>query len=70
MPLITVIQAFSYWHKGHERRDYEPGAQPVEVDDECAAVAVAEGWASDGAKAMPGAPENKDAAPKRRVKGA
>ena len=68
MPQITVIQAFSYWHQGINRRDYEPSDTPVEVDDECAAVAVAEGWASDGEKAHRAAPENKDAAPKRRTK--
>jgi hypothetical protein len=71
MPQIKVTQAFSYWHNGHSRRDYEPGADPVDTDDECAAVAIAEGWAVEpGSKAKTAAPENKDAAPKREKKAA
>ena len=69
MPQIKVKQAFSYWHNGHARRDYEPGSDPVETDAECAAVAIAEGWATaPGSKSIPAAPENKDAAPKRSRK--
>ena len=67
---ILVSREFSYWHRGVERRDYVPSAEPVETDEECAAVAVQEGWASlpDEVTATRHAPENKDAAPKRRTK--
>ncbi len=60
MPQIIVKQAFAYFHGGHARRDYEPGAEPVDTDDECAAVAIAEGWAdAPGEKAAAAAPANK-----------
>jgi hypothetical protein len=69
MPQIVVKKAFTYWHRGVEPRDYQPGDAPVETDADCAAVAVAEGWAlQPGHKATAAAPENKDAAPKRRTK--
>ena len=67
---LTITQDFTYWHKGCNRADYLAG-QEVETDDqEMIAVAVAEGWATDGApkekaskpasnKAHKAAPENK-----------
>jgi hypothetical protein len=85
MPKIIVIQAFAYFHGGYARRDYEPAPEPVDTDDECAAVAVAEGWATlvpEDAQAdapvegeleqlgIPAAPENKDAASQRKTKAA
>ena len=67
---LTIIKDFTYWHKGCNRADYVAG-QEVDADDqEMIAVAVAEGWATDGApkekaskpassKAQKAAPENK-----------
>ena len=67
---LTITKDFTYWHGGCRRVDYVAG-QEVETDDqEMIAVAVAEGWATDGApkekaskpasnKAQKGAPENK-----------
>ncbi|MBU1816426.1 MAG: hypothetical protein KKB08_06680, partial [Gammaproteobacteria bacterium] len=63
-------QDFTYWHGGCRRADYEAG-RVIEADDaEMVAVALAEGWATDGApkekaskpasnKAHKAAPENK-----------
>lgn len=67
---LTIKTDFPYWHGGCRRVDYVAG-QEVETDDqEMIAVAVAEGWAADGApkekaakppsnKAHKAAPENK-----------
>ena len=67
---LTIKTDFTYWHGGCRRVDYVAG-QEVETDDqEMIAVAVAEGWATDGApkekaskpassKAHKAAPENK-----------
>lgn len=67
---LTIKTDFPYWHGGCMRVDYVAG-QEVETDDqEMIAVAVAEGWATDGApkekaakppsnKAHKAAPENK-----------
>lgn len=67
---LTIKTDFPYWHGGCRRVDYVAG-QEVETDDqEMIAVAVAEGWAVDGApkekaakppsnKAHKAAPENK-----------
>ena len=67
---LTIKTDFPYWHGGCRRVDYVAG-QEVETDDqEMIAVAVAEGWATDGApkekaskppsnKAYKAAPENK-----------
>lgn len=67
---LTIKTDFPYWHGGCRRVDYMAG-QEVETDDqEMIAVAVAEGWATDGApkekaakppsnKAHKAAPENK-----------
>ena len=67
---LTITEDFTYWHKGCNRADYVAG-QEVETDDqEMIDVAVAEGWATDGApkekasktasnKAHKAAPENK-----------
>ena len=46
---LTITEDFTYWHGGCRRVDYVAG-QEVETDDqEMIAVAVAEGWATDGA---------------------
>ena len=67
---LTIKTDFPYWHGGCRRVDYVAG-QEVETDDqEMIAVAVAEGWATDGGpaekaskapsnKARRAAPENK-----------
>ena len=67
---LTIKTDFPYWHGGCRRVDYVAG-QEVETDDqEMIAVAVDEGWATDGApkekaakppsnKAHKAAPENK-----------
>ena len=67
---LAITQDFTYWHKGCNRADYLAG-QEVDADDkEMIAVALAEGWATDGApkekaskppnnKAHKAAPENK-----------
>jgi hypothetical protein len=70
MPRIVVVKAFSYGHRGYDIREYTPGPEPIDMDDaECAAVALAEGWAVEPGKARTAAPENKDSAPRRRTKG-
>ena len=67
---LTITKDFTYWHKGCNRADYLAG-QEVDADDqEMIDVALAEGWATDGApaekaskapsnKARKAAPENK-----------
>jgi hypothetical protein len=70
MPRIVVVKPFAYAHRGYDIRQYAPGPEPIDMDDEeCAAVALAEGWAEEPGKAHTAAPENKDAAPRRRTKG-
>lgn len=71
MPKITVLQPFKFAHHGYQVEEFEPSEEPRETSDECAEIAVREGWAelADGkTKADPAAPENKDAAPKRKTK--
>jgi len=67
---LTIIKDFSYWHHGVNRTDYTAGSQVEVTDAEMAAVAVSEGWATDGIekatkpprnKAIKSAPENKAA---------
>lgn len=67
---LTITKDFTYWHGGCRRADYVAG-QDVDADDqEMIDVALAEGWATDGApkekaskpasnKAHKAAPENK-----------
>lgn len=43
---LKIKTACTYYHKGYERMEYAEG-QEVETDDEeFAAVAIAEGWAT------------------------
>jgi hypothetical protein len=72
MPQITVLQPFKFAHHGYQVEEFEPSDEPRETSDECADIAVREGWAElvVEAKADPAAPENKDAAPKRKTKAA
>lgn len=58
---IVVTRPFAFAHGGHTVEHFEPGDAPREVPDECADVAVREGWARH-AKARPAAPENKGVA--------
>ena len=71
MPKIIVATAFKFAHAGIHVEEFAPGEEPVETTDECADLAIGEGWATavpDEEKAHAGAPENKDAAPKRKTK--
>lgn len=70
MPKITVLQPFKFAHHGYQVEEFEPTEEPRETSDECADIAVREGWAElvGEAKADPAAPEKKDAAPKRKTK--
>jgi hypothetical protein len=45
MPSIIVKQPFKFAHHGHQVEDFAPSAQPRETSDECAKLAVQEGWA-------------------------
>lgn len=45
MPKIKVIKPFKFAHQGIHVEAFEPGPDPVDTTDECADVAVAEGWA-------------------------
>lgn len=68
MPQIKVLKPFKFAHLGFQVEEFEPADEAIETSDECAAVAITEGWASaadvctDNSKAVPAAPENKDAA--------
>lgn len=77
MPQIIVTQPFRFAHHGHDVEAFEPGAEPRDTTDECAALAIAEGWARSAvdpapaerqAAAHPAAPQNRDAAPQRKTK--
>jgi hypothetical protein len=75
MPKIIVKQAFKFAHHGYQVEAFEPGDEPVETTDECAELAIAEGWAvapeeppAPATKASESAPETRDAAPQRRTK--
>ncbi len=70
MPRITVIQPFKFAHGGHTVEAFEPAAEPRDTTDECAEIAVREGWAvlEGEERALQAAPENKDAARKRSTK--
>jgi len=75
IPHIIVTAPFKFAHFGYQVEEFEPGADVRETTDECAAIAIENGWATpavekDDAKAAPAAPENKDAAPQRSTKAA
>ena len=54
---IVVVKPFAFAHGGHIVENFQPADEPVVVSEECAAVALAEGWAH-----LAEAPENRDAA--------
>jgi hypothetical protein len=70
MRQIVVTQPFKFAHHGHQVEEFAASAVPRDTTDECADLAIAEGWAVPAGehKARAAAPENKDAAPRRRVK--
>jgi hypothetical protein len=43
MPKIILKASIEWYERGYERREYAAGE--ADVSDECAAVALAEGWA-------------------------
>lgn len=60
MPQITVIKAFKFAHNGCIVEEFEPSDAPRETTQECAELAIAEGWAiaaetalADAAQAQP-----------------
>lgn len=71
---ILVDKPFSFAHRGHQVQAFEPAEQPQATTPECAALAIAEGWARPVQASAPApaprraarqAPENKDAAEQR-----
>ncbi len=70
MPKIIVKQPFKFAHLGYQVEEFEASPEPRDTSDECAAVAVREGWCELAGKAHDGAPENADAARKREKKAA
>lgn len=61
---IIVTQQFSFAHHGYQVEHFAPSDEPRETTDECAELAIAEGWA----KAVTAAPENRDATAQRATK--
>ncbi len=45
MPALVIIKPFKFAHGGIHVEEFLPGAEPQELTDECATVALAEGWA-------------------------
>ena len=45
MPQITVTQPFKFAHGGHQVEEFDVSEEPRETTDECAELAIAEGWA-------------------------
>lgn len=79
MPQMIVLKDFKFAHRGIEVEEFTAGPGLVEMTDECAELAMGEGWAERsgeqssagadalaGGKAKPDAPENKDATAKPR----
>lgn len=50
MPHIIVRQDFKFAHGGHRVEEFVADDQPIETTDECAELAIAEGWAEDADK--------------------
>lgn len=63
-----IKQPFRWAHHGYQIEEFEPGAEPVALTDECAAVAEAEGWAvpADEKATKPRANKARDAAPENK----
>lgn len=45
MPQIVVNTAFKFAHRGYQVQEFVEDDEPIDVSDECAELAVAEGWA-------------------------
>lgn len=45
MPRIIVKKPFKFAHEGHRVEEFEPSKEPRETSEECADIAIAEGWA-------------------------
>lgn len=45
MPTIRVLQPFKFAHYGYQVEAFEPSSDPRETTQECADLAVREGWA-------------------------
>lgn len=68
MQRINIVRPFAWAHHGYQVEQFTEGA--AVVPDDCAEVAIREGWAMPEIAAVPGAPETTDAAPQRRRKAA
>lgn len=66
---IEVVETFKFAHRGVEVVEYTKGSV-VEVEQECADIAVREKWAKLAGKNKGAAPENKDAGAAAENKGA
>ncbi len=45
MPIIKFIKPYKFAHHGCRVEEFEPGDEPVETTDECAAQAIEDGVA-------------------------
>lgn len=45
MPLIIITKPFKFAHHGYRVEEFQASDEPRETTDECAELAVAEGWA-------------------------
>jgi hypothetical protein len=45
MPKIIVKEPFKFAHHGYQVEEFEPVADAIETSDECAEIAIREGWA-------------------------
>ena len=45
MPQIIVTKRFKFAHHGYQVEEFEVSDEPIETTDECADLAVSEGWA-------------------------
>ena len=57
MPKIIVTQAFKFAHHGYLVEEFEVSQELRETTTECAALAIAEGWAVDAEAAEQAARE-------------
>lgn len=45
MPLIVVTKPFAFAHHGYQVEEFAPSEKPIETTEECAEIAIREGWA-------------------------
>jgi hypothetical protein len=48
MPFIVVKSAFKFAHFGYQVEEFSPSPKAIETTEECAALAIQEGWAKAG----------------------